>query len=129
MTAEQPAFAGPPCDICGDEYAALSLLNYADYAQIKAGVNCAPDFLRSIADSMDGRHTAGPPAVAELAAELAAASPDPVGDVLDAQGAPAEPEQGSAKDHWASTTSVRRSTHGHRATTRKPAAPRKDEPQ
>lgn len=106
--------AGPPCDICEQEPAVASLMNYADYSQMKLGTNCAPAFLRSVAAAISGEPEPEPATAAELAAELAAATPDPVGAVLDAQGAQGEQETGSAAEHWAATQKVVRSTHGHR---------------
>lgn len=119
--------AGPPCDICEDEPAVASLMNYSDYSQMRLGTNCAPAFLHSVARAIGGEPEPEPPTAAELAAELAAATPDPVGAVLDAQGAAAEGETGSQAEHWAATQKVVRSTHGHRTPRASSAArPRKD---
>ena len=112
MTVKMPP--GPPCDGCGGEAAAMSLLSYGDYSQVKLGVNCAPSFLRSIADSIDGKTTAeveGETPDPELTDD----APTPEQAAAGAAAAAAEDDEpGSARDHWASTTNVRRSTHGHR---------------
>lgn len=112
--SEIPVAVGPPCDLCGEFPAVLSLMNLADYSQIKGCGNCAPEFLRTIADSIDGRVTALPDTeTAELAADVDAAAAD-AGAQAPELGADDDDGQGSARDHWASTTNVRRSTHGHR---------------
>lgn len=127
--SETPALPGPPCDGCDAEPAAMSLLSYSDYSQVKVGVNCAPSFLRSIADSIDG----GTTAAAETEPEPPAADPyeSSAGSEPDTQPPADEPddEPGSARDHWASTTHVRRSTHGHRAPRGATGTPGKDDPQ
>lgn len=124
---EIPTAAGPPCDICEQEPAVASLMNYADYSQMKLGQNCAPAFLRSVAAALAGEPEPEPPTAAELADALNAATPDPVGAVLDAQGAQATPEDGSQAEHWAATQKVVRSTHGHRTPrASSPRTPRAD---
>lgn len=127
MTVEMPP--GPPCDLCGERAAVLSLMNYADYSQIKACAPCAPDFMRTIADSIDGGHTAAANAEPVADPELSDEIPTPEQQAAGAAAAAAEDEPGSARDHWASTTNVRRSTHGHRSTTRAPSSPRAGEPE
>lgn len=146
MTAD--VIPGPPCDICGEEFAAMSLLSYGDYSQVKTGVNCAPDFLRSIADSIDGKSTAEPPPSepTDTPGNAADAGPAESPGTDGGQGADADPfersagsepntepsppddddEPGSARDHWASTTHVRRSTHGHRRTSSATGEPRSE---
>jgi len=105
----------------------MSLMNYADYSQMRLGPSCGPEFLRGVADAIDGRSTVLPE-TAEPVDPLAA---DTLEGALAAEQA-AESEQGSQAEHWASTTNVRRSTHGHRtprassAGTPKPRA-RKDD--
>lgn len=94
----------------------MSLLNYADYQQLKMGVNCAPGVLRGIAHSIDGQgepepDTAEPEPEPVIPATAEQAEHDAAIMAADDDGEP-----GSAKDHWASTTHVRRSTHGHRRT-------------
>lgn len=126
---EQAVPAGPPCDICHDEFAAMSLLSFGDYSQVKAGLNCAPDFLRSVADSMDGKHTAEPDTGPDTP------EPDPyessAGSEPDTEPDPPDGDdgQGSASDHWASTRKVVRSTHGHRRPSSATGGPRKDDPE
>jgi len=51
---EIPTAPGPPCDLCGEEPAILSLMNFADYSQIKVGAACASTFLRGVAGQIDG---------------------------------------------------------------------------
>lgn len=55
MTTEIPAAAGPPCDL-GDGHppAIMSLMNLADYSQTKVCGQCAPVFMRTIADTIEG---------------------------------------------------------------------------
>lgn len=127
MTVEMPP--GPPCDVCEDEPAVLSLLNYADYQQLKLGANCAPDVMRGIADGMDGRQTAGSggesdagPHAGEESQAGTTGAPE---SVLPDDGS----EEGSARDHWASTTNVRRSTHGHRSPRGATGKPREEVPE
>lgn len=102
----------------------MSILNYADYSQLKLGVNCLPNVVRGIADSIDGRTTAEPYST-DAEADAAFAADDQAAEVAelatDDQG---EPEQGSAADHWASTANVRRSTHGHRSRSSATGEPR-----
>lgn len=127
MTVEMPP--GPPCDGCGVEPAAMSLLSYGDYSQVKVGVDCAPNFLRQIADSIDGGSSATPPEsepVDPLAADtLEGALAQEAAEL----GAQDDGEPGSAADHWASTRNVVRSTHGHRTPKGATGSPRKDEPE
>jgi hypothetical protein len=105
---------GPPCDVCGDEPAVMSIYNYADYQQLKLGGQCAPNVMRGIADAMDGGHTAEPePEPGTVQATVT--GPPPEGMTVAGVAAElADDAEGSAADHWASTTHVRRSTHGHR---------------
>jgi hypothetical protein len=126
MTIDMPP--GPPCDVCGELPAVLSLLNFADYQQLKLCGNDAPNVMRGIADSMDGRQTAEP--APELAAdpELADDVPTDEAAAAGAAAAAAEDELGSAADHWASTKNVHRSTHGHRTPRGATGKPREDEP-
>lgn len=126
MTVEMPP--GPPCDVCEAEPARMSLLDYGDYSQLKIGVNCAPNVLRGIADAMDGKTTAEPSGQT--------AEPDPKSSsdsAADDQGststdAESDSEEGSARDHWASTANVRRSTHGHRSPRGATGKPREEGP-
>ena len=127
MTIEMPP--GPPCDVCGELPAVLSLLNYADYQQLKLCGNDAPNVMRGIADSMDGRSTAETPAEPVADPELSDAIPTPEQQAAGAAAAAAEDEPGSARDHWASTTNVRRSTHGHRRPSSATGKPREGEPE
>jgi hypothetical protein len=120
---------GPACDGCGEEGAIMSLLNYADYSQIKVGLNCAPDFLRSIADGMDGKSTAEPATEPEPEPEPESKMTPEEWSAVVATLPDVEDEPGSARDHWASTTNVRRSTHGHRTPKGATGTPRKDDPQ
>lgn len=126
MTTE--IVSGPACDLCDQSTAVLSLMNYADYSQIRACTNCAPHFMRSVADSVDGRSTAEPepePEPITVEHDPPASGSDGDGGSESGQDADAE---GSAADHWASTKTVVRSTHGHRsggtrARTAKPGEP------
>lgn len=126
---EQAIPAGPPCDICHAEFAAMSLLSFGDYSQVKAGLNCAPDFLRSVADSMDGKRTAEPDT------EPDTPEPDPyessAGSEPNTDPDPPEDDEpaGSAADHWASTRKVVRSTHGHRRPASGTVVPRQETPE
>jgi len=122
MTAPIPEYPGPLCDFCGQEEAMGSLMQLATYEQQKFGPACAPAFLRSVADAIEGV----PPAEPESPAP---ADPGPAAGAETAAvaGGPGEPpdddgEPGSAQDHWASTRTVVRSTHGHRGG-RKTAGP------
>lgn len=134
MTVPEPTW--PPCDLCGQEESIASIMMLATYETTRFGPGCLPGFLRSVADQVDGAAPAAPPPDGPVSDS---AAPQPAGDaelppcpacgqqvaagdaqahiqahlesgeiVVDA------PEQGSARDHWASTTNVRRSTHGHR---------------
>lgn len=127
MTVEMPP--GPPCDVCQAEPAVLSLLNYADYQQLKLGGNCAPNVMRGIADGMDGRETAERPAEPVADPELSDEIPTPEQQAAGAAAAAAEDEPGSAADHWASTKHVVRSTHGHRRPSSAASSPREGEPE
>lgn len=129
MAADLSAVPGPPCDLCAEYAAVMSLMNYADYGQMKMCSNCAPHFMRTVADSIDGRQTADPETPAE---------PDPLsnsGSEVDAPDSTSavsgsdDDEPGSAKDHWASTTHVRRSTHGHRRPAGATGKPREGDPE
>lgn len=118
-----PEPEGVPCDFCQEYAAVMSIMNLSDYSQMKPCGNCAPAVLRGIADMFDPPQT--PPAGGE--SEPAAAPSDDAAASLagtPAGGTPDDPgPDGSAADHWASTTNVRRSTHGHRtpaSRTRKP---------
>lgn len=146
MTAD--VIPGPPCDICGEEFAAMSLLSYGDYSQVKTGVNCAPDFLRSIESAIDGKSTAEPPPEPEPDPKSSSGSADELQGSTSTESGSNEPdpfessagsepnteppppddddEPGSARDHWASTTHVRRSTHGHRRTSSATGEPRSE---
>jgi hypothetical protein len=115
--------------VCEDEPAVLSLLNYADYQQLKLGANCAPNVMRGIADGMDGRETAErpPEAPPDPVSSSESAADDPASTSTESSSDDGEP--GSAKDHWASTTHVRRSTHGHRTPRGTAGKPREGEPE
>ncbi|HEV2260277.1 MAG TPA: hypothetical protein VGS06_44795, partial [Streptosporangiaceae bacterium] len=47
-----------PCEMCGAEPAAMSLMNLADWSSIKVGLGCAPAFFASLATDLV---TAGTP--------------------------------------------------------------------
>lgn len=121
--------AGPPCDICGAEPGIASLMNYTDYSQVRFGPACGPAFLRSIAAAMAGEPEPepviepDPPAAEQVQQWTEQTAALDVGDHDDA------PEQGSARDHWASTTNVRRSTHGHRTPRGATGKPREADPE
>ena len=65
MTIPAPG-PGPQCEPCQAEPAIISLMQLSDWSQLRIGANCAPEVLRSIADTMDGRTTALPAADPEL---------------------------------------------------------------
>lgn len=67
----EPIMTGPPCDVCQAEPALMSLMNLADYSQVKLGANCAPTFLTKIAADMAtaGSQPEQVPGQLELAAE------------------------------------------------------------
>lgn len=127
MTNPAP-MPGPACDICGERPSVLSILNYADWQQLKLCATDAPAVMRGIADSMDG----GQPAESAEPAGTDAAPENPAAAPMPGEGDTAEPgddtEPGSARDHWASTTHVRRSTHGHRSTASRETKPREGDP-
>lgn len=127
--SEMPAVAGPPCDICGEYHAVMSLMNYADYGQMKMCSNCAPHFLRTVADSIDGRTTAETEPAAEPDPPSSSGSEVDAPDSTSAVSGSDNDEPGSAKDHWASTTHVRRSTHGHRSPRGTSGKPREETPE
>ena len=140
MTTEIPVPEGPPCDFCTDWPAVGSLMNLADYTTTKFCASCGPVFLVGIVEAMTGAQimptgqpAAGPDDEAVTAVVAAAAdiqpeperesiritpSPEMRAAVLAAAGLEDQAEQGSKADHWASTTHVRRSTHGHRGGSR-----------
>lgn len=127
MTVEMPP--GPPCDVCQDEPARMSIMDYNDYSQLKIGVNCAPNVLRGIADAMDGKTTAEPGTAAEPDPELSSDSAAGAPDSTSAASESDDDGQGSAADHWASTKHVVRSTHGHRRPSSAASSPREGEPE
>jgi hypothetical protein len=51
---EVPVAQGPPCDFCETELAIMSVMNLADWAQQRIGANCAPEYLRAIAQAISG---------------------------------------------------------------------------
>ena len=114
MTTEIPVPEGPPCDFCTDWPAVGSLMNLADYTTQKFCASCGPAFLVGIVEAMTGAQIMVP---AGSAPEPAAAglTADEIQQIEDGWPAPdQDDEPGSKADHWASTTHVRRSTHGHR---------------
>lgn len=71
-----PVAAGPPCDTCGQAEAIMSLMNLADYSQVKLCPACAPAVLRGIADDMEGAgQAAGTAATIDGIRELAGDTP------------------------------------------------------
>jgi len=114
MTVEIPVPEGPPCDFCTEWPAVGSLMNLTDYTTQKFCASCGAEFLLGIVQAMSGADTASPAPAPDGPAPAAVAA------VAEYQADPnvAGPEDddgtGSAADHWASTTHVRRSTHGHR---------------
>lgn len=62
MTTETEPVMGPPCDVCGgQEPSIFSLMQFADYSQVKVGPGCAEAFLRDLADQI-GQAAASAPA-------------------------------------------------------------------
>jgi len=140
MTTEIPVPEGPPCDFCTDWPAVGSLMNLADYTTQKFCASCGPAFLVGIVEAMTGAQIMVPvtgtsaagggelPAPVTPAADIQpeperesiriTPSPEMRAAVLAAAGLEDQAEQGSKADHWASTTHVRRSTHGHRGGSR-----------
>lgn len=54
----------PPCDLCeGAEPAIMSLMNLADYSQVKIGAVCAPPFFEGLAAQIRGPGDGGGQAV------------------------------------------------------------------
>lgn len=140
MTVEIPVPEGPPCDFCDDWPAVGSLMQLANYSTQKFCASCGPAYLLSVVEAMtgaapddtaatddgvSGNDSAGALTADDLA-QLDAATPADTAavaaaiqsgqPVIVADDDPGEP--GSPRDHWASTTHVRRSTHGHRGTAR-----------
>lgn len=135
MTAV-PETTWPPCDLCGAEESIASVMILATYQTTRIGGACLPDYFRAIADQVAGVPAAEMPAGgadSHQDAPAAPAAPETeqcpmCGAMVSLDAIPAHveghmaenpelaeaPEQGSARDHWASTTNVRRSTHGHR---------------
>lgn len=54
MTAEIPAAAGPPCDFTPEYAAIMSVMNLADYSQVKVCAQCAPEYLSAIVTALTG---------------------------------------------------------------------------
>lgn len=111
---DQYVVPGPPCNLCGEYEAVGSVQNLADYATTRFCSFCGPDLLRSLADAMAGEpepEAAADENTTQQAPDLTIGATSPAAAEGD-QGDDDEP--GSARDHWASTTHVRRSTHGHR---------------
>lgn len=51
--------AGPPCDICGNQLAFISLMKLDDYSAVRSCLTCAPEFFATLAADMTA---AAPPA-------------------------------------------------------------------
>ena len=127
MAADQYVVPAPPCQLCEQEEAIGSLQNLADWETIRFGPACAPGFLRAMADMIGGTEEQAAAEPETVTATVTGPPPEgmTVADVraeLEDDGEP-----GSKADHWASTTHVRRSTHGHRAPRRAAGKPREGE--
>lgn len=65
MTSAPPAV---PCDLCdGAEPALMSIMNLADYSQLKIGGACLPGFLEGLAAQIRGEPGADDQATPDLA--------------------------------------------------------------
>lgn len=140
---------GPACNLCGVAEAIGSMQNLSDYSTVRFCGECGPVYLRAMADAIEGvepgaqAEPVDPLAADTLEGRVAAETETcPVcsaaveladipahvemhaAESADDQG---EGEPGSARDHWASTTHVRRSTHGHRTTKRPAPGPKGDD--
>lgn len=69
---EQPA--GPPCDMCQDEPAVMSVMNLADYSTLTVGAACLVAFHMSAIQQLTGLEPDTTPP-AEAAADPAPAAP------------------------------------------------------
>jgi hypothetical protein len=114
MTVEIPVPEGPPCDFCPDWPAVGSLMNLSDYTTQKFCASCGASFLLGIAQAMAGVPAAGSEPDPAHAAGQTATAADSGSESVTAGAPDDDDEPGSRADHWASTTHVRRSTHGHR---------------
>lgn len=143
---EIPVAAGPPCDFTPEYAAIMSVMNLADYSQVKVCAQCAPEYLSGIVAVLTGQGGDGDTAgedecplcgsmvpMAEIAAHVQlheagqigviTVTPDPEvrAAVIEAAGLPdlAPPAKPDPL-----TANVRKSTHGHRSP--KPAAGKPD---
>lgn len=144
--AEDYHVPGPACQLCERFEAIGSVQNLADWSTTRFCGECGPGYLRAMADAIDGGTPAAPEtAGGEGEGEQLAALDSPGAETCPMCGATVEvadiqghvemhaaeqagetdnAEPGSARDHWASTTHVRRSTHGHRTTKRPDSGPK-----
>ena len=123
-TPEAPL--GPPCDFCPDFSAVGSIMNLLDYSTVRFCGNCGPGFLLGVVEAMTGApaEQAGQEQPEQPAAAMAESEPELTDSAAGPDGD--DDGQGSARDHWASTTHVRRSTHGHRTAGSKTGGERTD---
>lgn len=96
-----------PCEVCGAEPAAMSMMNLADYSAIKVGNSCMPAFLASLATDLvtagqpDGGHSGyleTCPACSEihrLGTDMAAAAAPDAPPDTGAAGGPADDAAGA----------------------------------
>lgn len=150
---EIPVAAGPPCDFTPEYAAIMSVMNLADYSQVKVCAQCAPEYLTAIIAALTGGMPEGGDASgvmpagddgqvaadAEpgacpmcgqvvLTADVAAHVDAHMSGRIDADGnpvtdTPAKPDP--------LTANVRKSTHGHRTPkgAASTAAPAGDDPE
>lgn len=117
-----PEAASPPCELCGQLPSILSLMNLGDWSNTRACGSCAPAFLRSVADAIEG---VAPPEPEPAAADCP----------LCGQTVPPEDQQAHVDMHLAAeaeaarparpdplVTKVVRSTHGRRHTAPAPGS-------
>jgi len=114
VTVEIPVPDGPPCDFCTEWPAVGSLMNLADYTTQKFCASCGATFLLGIVQAMSGAEVTAPDPTADIPTADTAPSSALSPGVIPAADSDDAGEQGSAADHWASTRTVVRSTHGHR---------------
>lgn len=72
---EIPEAVGPPCSVCEEFAAIMSLMNLADYSQTRLCGNCAPQFLGQLIAMMTGEVSESE--AADAAHEVAAVSGEP----------------------------------------------------
>lgn len=72
--SEQPA-AGPPCDLCKEETAVMSVMNLADYSTLYIGPACVVTFYRAALAELEPAPAPPAPEPAPPGPELPEAAP------------------------------------------------------